>query len=60
MQNDMLEGEVNKFYKQMFYKKKQAFMESLLENDSDELFKILLDLKKNVRVDVDSRLDTLE
>jgi hypothetical protein len=56
----MLEGEVNKFYKQMFYKKKQAFMESLLENDSDELFKILLDLKKNVRVDVDSRLDTLE
>lgn len=35
-------------------------MESLLENDSDELFKILLDLKKNVRVDVDSRLDTLE
>ena len=56
----MLEGEVNKFYKQMFSKKKQAFMESLLENDSDELFKILLDLKKNVDVDVDSRLDTLE
>lgn len=56
----MLEGEVNKFYRQSFNKQKQAFMESLLENDSDELFKILLDLKKNVRGNVDSRLDSLD
>lgn len=56
----MLEGEVNKFYRSQFRKNKQAFMESLIENESDELFKILLDLKKNVRVNVDSRLDSLD
>lgn len=56
----MLENDINRWYKQNLGKKKQAFMSYVLEVDSDTLFNILLDLKKNVRVDVDARLDTLQ
>jgi hypothetical protein len=56
----MLENDINRWYKQNLGKKKQAFMSNVLELDSDTLFNILLELKKNVRVDVDARLDTLQ
>ena len=56
----MLEADMANFYKKTFGKKKQALMSELLEHDSDTLFKILLELKKTVRIDVDSRLDTLQ
>lgn len=56
----MLEADVNRFYKQTFRKTKQAFMSYVVELDSDSLFNVLLELKKKVRVDVDSQLDTLQ